>query len=62
VGSGSGEPKGRRKVMFELDLDIWLERKDDPWFLGNWSEADDEGDDGDDEFDRWFEQGFRYEE
>ncbi len=62
MGSGSGEPKERRKVMLGFDYDVWLERKADPWFLGDWSEVDDEGDDGDDEFDRWFEQGFRYEE
>jgi hypothetical protein len=46
--------------MLGFAYDVWLEQKDDPWFLRDWSEVDDEGDDGDDEFDRWFEQGFRY--
>jgi hypothetical protein len=44
--------------MFEWNVDVWLEKKDDPWFLGDWSEDDDY----DDDFDRCFEQGFRYDE
>ncbi len=44
--------------MFEWNMDVWLKRKADPWFLGDW----DEDDEYDDDYDRCFEQGFRYEE
>jgi hypothetical protein len=48
--------------MFEWNVDVWLEQKVDPWFLKDWNDVDDDGSEYDDDFDRCFEQGFRYDE